>query len=59
MKTSDPSEGDSRDPKTLLKWQSVDNSLFVLDENTLMVCAETVHLPFILIILASATASGM
>lgn len=56
--TPDQSEGDYRDPKALLRWQSVDNSLFELDENTLMVCAETVQRPFILIILASATASG-
>lgn len=29
-------EGDVRDPRALLKWQSVDNSLFELDENTLV-----------------------
>ncbi|KAL9065242.1 MAG: hypothetical protein Q9161_008364 [Pseudevernia consocians] len=29
-------DGDYGDPKAVLKWQSVDNSLFELDENTLM-----------------------
>lgn len=29
-------DGDYRDPKALLKWQSIDNSLFELDDNTLM-----------------------
>ena len=33
-------KGDYRDPKALLKWQSVDNSLFELDKNTLMVSDE-------------------
>lgn len=30
-------EGDWKDPKARLKWQSVDNSLFELDEHTLLV----------------------
>lgn len=32
-------EGDSKDPKARLKWQSVDNSLFELDEHTMLVRA--------------------
>ena len=31
------SEGDYRDPKARLKWQSIDNMLFELDDETLMV----------------------
>ena len=34
---TDQSQGDSLSPKRRLQWQSVDNSLFTLDENTLMV----------------------
>lgn len=34
---SDLFEGDWKDPKARLKWQSVDNSLFELDEHTLLV----------------------
>lgn len=37
---SHSSEGDSKDPKARLKWQSVDNSLFELDEHTMLVRAE-------------------
>lgn len=33
-------EGDWKDPKARLKWQSVDNSLFELDEHTMLVRAE-------------------
>lgn len=40
-------KGDVKDSRALLKWQSVDNSLFELDENTLLVskspCFEQIY----------------
>ncbi|CZT46197.1 related to cation translocating ATPases [Rhynchosporium secalis] len=30
------SEGDFQDPKSVLKWESIDNNIFTLDENTLI-----------------------
>ena len=30
--------GDFHDPKARLLWESIDNNIFTLDENTLMVC---------------------
>lgn len=35
-------EGDCKDPKARLKWQSVDNPLFELDEHTMLVRADQI-----------------
>lgn len=34
--------GDFRDPSALLRWESIDNSLYCLDESTLLVRASVV-----------------
>jgi len=41
---SDTKAGHSRDPNSKLQWESIDNSVFQLDENTLMVSREEVLL---------------
>lgn len=38
--------GDSQDPKARLSWESIDNNIYILDEQTLMVCSSYVLFNF-------------